>query len=147
MLQINLPDLPATETLAAHLAARARPGDAILLHGQLGAGKTAFARAFLRAATGDAALDVPSPSYTLVQTYETSLGPIHHFDLWRLEGPGAVMELGWDELLQDIVLVEWPERLGDLRGHLSPEAALDITLSATGETSRTAILSGWENRA
>jgi tRNA threonylcarbamoyladenosine biosynthesis protein TsaE len=143
MPDIDLPDLSATEALAARLAARVRPGDAILLKGPLGAGKTAFARAFLRAVTQNSALDVPSPSYTLVQTYETPLGPIHHFDLWRLDGPGAVVELGWDELTQDIVLVEWPERLGDLR----PEGALAITLSSTGEHSRTATLSGWENRA
>lgn len=142
MPSIDLPDLSATEALAARLAAQLRPGDAILLDGPLGAGKTAFARALLRAATGHATLDVPSPSYTLVQTYETPLGPIHHFDLWRLDGPGAVVELGWDELTQDIVLVEWPERLGALR----PEGALDIILSPTGEHSRIATLSGWENR-
>ena len=142
MPSTDLPDLSATEALAARLAGKLRPGDAILLDGPLGAGKTAFARAFLRAATGNAALDVPSPSYTLVQTYETPLGPIHHFDLWRLDGPGAVVELGWDELTQDIVLVEWPERLGALK----PEGALEITLSSTGEHSRIATLSGWKNR-
>lgn len=140
MPDIDLLDLSATEALAARLAARVRPGDAILLQGPLGAGKTAFARAFLRAVTKNSALDVPSPSYTLVQTYETPLGPIHHFDLWRLDGPGAVVELGWDELTSDIVLVEWPERLGDLR----PQGALEIILSSTGEHSRIAALSGWD---
>eukprot|EP01037_Dinobryon_pediforme_P005750 gene5750-5813_t len=114
MPKIDLPTLAATEAFAARVASKARPGDAILLEGPLGAGKTAFARAFLRHATHNPALDVPSPSYTLVQTYETPAGPIHHFDLWRLDGPRAVIELGWDELTQDIVLVEWPERLGDL---------------------------------
>lgn len=143
MPDIDLPDLSATEALAARLAARVRPGDAILLEGPLGAGKTAFARAFLRAATGNAGLDVPSPSYTLVQTYDTPLGPIHHFDLWRLDGPGAIVELGWDELTCDIVLVEWPERLGDLK----PQGALEITISTTGEHSRVASLSGWEHHA
>lgn len=143
MPHIDLPDLFATEALAARLAAKARPGDAILLEGPLGAGKTAFARAFLRAATGHATLDVPSPSYTLVQTYESPRGPIHHFDLWRLDGPGAVAELGWDELSADIVLVEWPERLGDLQ----PKDALRITLATTGEQSRIATLSGWNDRA
>lgn len=142
MRDIDLPDLPATEALAARVAANARPGDAILLQGPLGAGKTAFARAFLRHATGNAGLDVPSPSYTLVQSYETRLGPVHHFDLWRLDGSQAVVELGWDELTEDIVLVEWPERLDDLR----PDAALEIVFTPIGEHARRARLTGWEGR-
>ena len=142
MPDIDLPDLPATEALAARVADNARPGDAILLQGPLGAGKTAFARAFLRHATGNAGLDVPSPSYTLVQSYETRLGPVHHFDLWRLDGPQAVVELGWDELTEDIVLVEWPERLGDLR----PHAALAIEFTPIDEQARRVRLTGWEGR-
>src|SRR3984885_14660287 len=112
---IELPDLAATEALAASVAALARVGDAILLEGELGAGKTAFARAFLRAATGDPALEVPSPTFTLVQSYDTPLGTVQHFDLWRLEGRGGLTELGWDEARNGIVLVEWPDRLGPLR--------------------------------
>src|ERR1700733_10924841 len=112
---MELPSLAATEALAATVAALARAGDAILLEGGLGAGKTAFARAFLRAAAGDPALEVPSPTFTLVQTYETRLGRVHHYDLWRLDGPAALAELGWDEACDDIVLVEWPGRLGELR--------------------------------
>jgi tRNA threonylcarbamoyladenosine biosynthesis protein TsaE len=142
MPDIVLADLHATERLAARVAACARPGDAILLQGPLGAGKSAFARAFLRAAAGDPALEVPSPSYTLVQSYETRLGPVHHFDLWRLDGPGAVVELGWDELSRDIVLVEWPDRLGELW----PAAALDITLTPMPDESRSARLTGWDDR-
>jgi tRNA threonylcarbamoyladenosine biosynthesis protein TsaE len=126
---ITLPDLAATEALAAALARLVRSGDAILLEGRLGAGKTAFARAFLRAATGDPALDVPSPTFTLVQEYDTSLGRVHHFDLWRLDGPAALDELGWDEARDGIVLAEWPDRLGPLR----PPDALTIALAA-GET-------------
>lgn len=137
-----LPSQQSTHALAAEIAALVRPGDAILLEGPLGAGKTAFARAFLRAVTGDAALEVPSPTFTLVQTYETPRGPIHHFDLWRLAGPAALEELGWDELRHDIVLVEWPDRLGDLR----PEEALTIHLHPTGPESRTAELDGWPGR-
>lgn len=124
--------------LAADILARARSGDAILLQGPLGAGKTTFARAFLRAAAGDPVLEVPSPSYTLVQSYETRLGPIHHFDLWRLDGPHALLELGWDEACRDIVLVEWPDRLGPLR----PADALTLTLTQDHAVS----LSGWSER-
>ena len=137
-----LPTLEATEALAARVAALARPGDAVLLAGDLGAGKSAFARAFLRAAAGDAGLEVPSPTFTLVQSYETARGVVHHFDLWRLDGPGALAELGWDEMIRDIVLVEWPDRLGDLR----PEDALEIRLVATGPESREVALSGWDDR-
>lgn len=142
MSELHLPDLAATEAFATRLATVARPGDAILLQGPLGAGKSALARAFLRAACGDPALEVPSPSYTLVQSYDTRLGPVHHFDLWRLEDASSMLELGWDELQQDIVLVEWPERLGDL----TPANALRITLSVQGDDARIADITGWEGR-
>jgi tRNA threonylcarbamoyladenosine biosynthesis protein TsaE len=139
---IELPDLAATEALAASVAALARPGDAILLEGELGAGKTAFARAFLRAATGDSALEVPSPTFTLVQSYDTRIGVVQHFDLWRLEGPGGLEELGWEDARDGIVLLEWPDRLGMLR----PTDALTVALHPTGEGSRRAVLSGWPDR-
>ena len=137
-----LVSLAATEALAARLAARARPGDAILLEGPLGAGKTAFARAFLRAAAGDPTLEVPSPSFTLLQSYETKLGPVHHFDLWRLDGPAALPELGFEEALADIVLVEWPDRLGPFR----PAGALTLRLVPIDETTRAVTLIGWDGR-
>lgn len=142
MLVRDLLDLGATERLAAELAALVRPGDAILLSGDLGAGKTAFARAFLRALTGDALLDVPSPTFTLVQTYDTPKGPVHHFDLWRLTDHRAMAELGWDDVTGEIVLVEWPDRLGPL----TPQDALSVELSVTGEDSRVAHLNGWAGR-
>ena len=131
----------ATATLASDIAARTRPGDALLLQGPLGAGKTAFARAFLRAASRDPELEVPSPTFTLVQSYATPLGPVHHYDLWRLDGPHALEELGWEEALADVVLVEWPDRLGDRR----PAGSLEVTLSASGH-GRRAVLSGWPDR-
>lgn len=112
--RIALPDLTATEALGRDLAARLRPGDVLLLEGPLGAGKTALARAILRALAGDPALDVPSPSYTLVQSYGTPRFTVHHFDLWRLSGPEGLEELGWDEARRDVVIVEWPDRLGAL---------------------------------
>ncbi len=143
-MTLDLPDLAATETLAARLAAKARPGDAVLLAGPLGAGKSAFARAFLRAWAGDPRLEVPSPSFTLVQAYERADGGLaHHFDLYRLAGAAEVPELGWDEARLGIVLVEWPDRLGELK----PDAALEITLApGATEDARMAMLQGWETR-
>lgn len=141
---LRLPDLAATGRLAARLAALARPGDAILLEGPLGAGKSAFARAFLRAATGDPALEVPSPSFTLVQGYDLPGGiEAQHFDLYRLAGPAEVAELGWEEARRGIVLVEWPDRLGPLR----PVEALTLSLApGATEEERIATLAGWEAR-
>jgi tRNA threonylcarbamoyladenosine biosynthesis protein TsaE len=139
---IALPDLAATEHLAASVAEVAHAGDAILLDGPLGAGKTAFARAFLRNAAADPQLEVPSPTFTLVQTYDTRFGPVHHFDLWRLAGPAALTELGWDEALADIVLVEWPDRLGALR----PADALTIAFCLVSASARQVALSGWPDR-
>ncbi len=84
---------------------------------------------------------MPSPSYTLVQEYDTPAGPVFHFDLWRLDGPGGVVELGWDEARQGVVVVEWADRLGALR----PADAVEITLSQAG-SGRAAALSGWNDR-
>lgn len=140
---LTLPDAAATGRLAARLAARARRGDAILLEGPLGAGKSTFARAFLRAAAGNPALEVPSPTFTLVQGYDLPAGPAFHFDLWRLDGPADLAELGWDEAREGIVLVEWPDRLGALR----PDDALTIALApGAAEDERVATLTGWPDR-
>jgi tRNA threonylcarbamoyladenosine biosynthesis protein TsaE len=140
---LTLPDAAATEALAALLALRARRGDALLLEGPLGAGKSTFARAFLRAASGDPALEVPSPTFTLVQGYDLPAGPAFHFDLWRLDGPADLGELGWEEARDGIVLVEWPDRLGVLR----PEDALTIALApGAAEEERRATLTGWPGR-
>jgi tRNA threonylcarbamoyladenosine biosynthesis protein TsaE len=139
---LALPTLAATERLAAALAPLIGPGDAILLEGVLGAGKTAFARALLRTACADAALEVPSPSFTLVQTYAAPGVTLHHYDLWRLDGPSALAELGWEEARRDAVLVEWPDRLGMLR----PADALTVHFALAGETGRLVVLSGWETR-
>jgi tRNA threonylcarbamoyladenosine biosynthesis protein TsaE len=126
----TLGDLAATARLAERLAALARPGDVIALWGQLGAGKTAFARAFIRAralAAGalDVAAEVPSPTFTLAQLYELEDGPVWHFDLYRIERAQDVWELGLEAALGDgIALIEWPERLGNLL----PAERLDVRL-------------------
>lgn len=128
-MRLHLKDESETQRLGERLAAMARPGDALLLEGQLGAGKSSLARAFIRAAMNDPRLAVPSPTFTLVQSYETPGGiEISHFDLWRLDGPAALAELGWDEALSGIVLVEWPDRLGDL----APKHAWRLRLSLAG---------------
>jgi tRNA threonylcarbamoyl adenosine modification protein YjeE len=117
----------ATEALGAMLAERLRPGDIVGLYGELGSGKTTLARAILRAAAGDPGLIVPSPTFTLVEVYETARGTCWHFDLYRLEAPEQVYELGWEEALAGgIVLIEWPQRLGALLPeHLSVSLEVD----------------------
>jgi tRNA threonylcarbamoyladenosine biosynthesis protein TsaE len=142
LVTLDLPDQAATEALGARLAVQARPGDCILLEGPLGAGKSTFARAFLRAASGDPDLEVPSPTFTLVQAYDTPKGEIFHYDLWRLDGPAALTELDWDDALDAILLVEWPDRLGKLR----PADALTITLTMGKGDARRATLTGWPGR-
>ncbi len=139
---LTLPDLAATERFAARVAAALRPGDAVLMSGPLGAGKTAFARALLRGAAEDPALDVPSPSFTLVQTYATQRGTVHHFDLWRLDGPAALAELGWDDAREDIVLVEWPDRLGKF----APPDALRLEFELADGDARIVRVEGWSGR-
>ena len=124
---IELANEAATADLARHLAPLLKPGDVITLRGDLGAGKTSFARALIRALSGEDGVEreVPSPTFTLVQSYDTPAGRVHHFDLYRILSPDELTEIGWDEALVDgIVVVEWPERAGTLL----PESRLDITL-------------------
>ena len=125
-LSIDLPDEAATAGLARRLAPCLRPGDVIALHGDLGAGKTAFARALVRALMESDVEEVPSPTFTLVQTYDSPVARLHHFDLYRIVRPDELIEIGWDDALFDgIVLVEWPERAEALL----PARRLDISLA------------------
>ncbi|HSI02398.1 MAG TPA: tRNA (adenosine(37)-N6)-threonylcarbamoyltransferase complex ATPase subunit type 1 TsaE [Reyranella sp.] len=129
---MSLPNEAATEALGAALAARLKQGDIVGLKGDLGAGKTTLARAILRAAAGDPDLIVPSPTFTLVEVYDTPRGTFWHFDLYRLDSPDQVYELGWEEArTEGVVLMEWPERLGPLLPqHLS------VTLEVDGDGRR-----------
>ena len=110
---LPLADLAATERLGRVVAEELQAGDLVTLSGGLGSGKTTLARTIVRALAGDAALEVPSPTFTLMQTYDTARGPVVHADLYRIGGPGELAELGWDEAAeQALLLVEWPERGG-----------------------------------
>lgn len=146
--QIALPDEAATRALGARLASLVRIGDFIALTGGLGAGKSALARALIEARLARHGLheDVPSPTFTLVQTYETPDLLLTHVDLYRLERPEDAAELGlMDALDEGVVLVEWPEKLGRL-----PKDRLDIDIRIVGEGGeREALLVGhgsWARR-
>lgn len=104
-----------TESFARLMSERLRAGDVLFLEGNLGAGKTSFARALIRALSRDDALEVPSPTFTLLQTYDTPAAPVWHYDLYRIKDPDEIWELGWEEALSGgIVVIEWPERLAGL---------------------------------
>lgn len=110
----TLPDEAATARFGAELAGYLRPGDVVALAGELGAGKTALARAIIRTLMGEPNLDVPSPSYALVQPYSNGEIAILHADLYRLRDPGDVLELGLLDDAGAIVLIEWIENGGGL---------------------------------
>ncbi|WP_417815677.1 tRNA (adenosine(37)-N6)-threonylcarbamoyltransferase complex ATPase subunit type 1 TsaE [Thalassospira alkalitolerans] len=116
-------DQNGTEILAGQLAACAKPGDVILMHGTLGMGKSAFCRAYIRALANNPHEEVPSPTFTLVQVYELDPVPVWHFDLYRLSDPEEVHELDIEDAFADgVSLIEWPDRLE----YLTPENRLDI---------------------
>ena len=113
MTVVDLPDEAATAAFAARISILAATGDIIALKGDLGAGKTSFARAFIRARGGIE--EVPSPTFTLVQVYELGAAAIWHFDLYRINVPEEAWELGIeDAFVEGISLIEWPEHLGPL---------------------------------
>lgn len=121
-----------TGALARRIGARLRAGHVVLLTGPVGAGKTHFARSLIHSLLLDPE-DVPSPTFTLVQTYAAQTAEIWHADLYRLSGPDEVVELGLDEAFDTaICLIEWPDRLGDL----TPDDALLLDFTVVGEDSR-----------
>ena len=131
---LNLPDEAATEQLGEDIAMVLRRGDTLCLHGELGAGKSCLARALIRALADNVAMEVPSPTYTLCQTYEGAL-PVSHFDLYRLGSADEVIELGLEEAVeQGAVIVEWPERASAYM----PGDALHLHLSVTADGGRQA---------
>ncbi len=137
---VTLPDHASTENFARILADELKPGDLVTLSGGLGAGKTTLARALVRTLAGDPELEVPSPTFTLMQVYDGPHFPIVHADFYRLSGGYELVELGWDEMTENAVaLVEWPERAEDA---LKSEH-LDIRLDfAPGGRGRIALLTG-----
>src|SRR5436309_13920641 len=123
---VVLPDEYATYRLMVDIASALEPGDLVTLSGDLGAGKTTFARGLIRYLAGDAAIEVPSPTFTLMQIYELPQFPLVHADLYRLSGPAELAELGFDDLPEGaVVLLEWPDRADGLL----PPDRLDVSLT------------------
>jgi len=133
----RLDGLAATETLGGRIAANLKPGDTVALEGDLGAGKTALARAILESL--GVTESVPSPTFTLVQHYDTPRLAVDHFDLYRLEEESELDQLGLDETLASgVALIEWPGRAGARL----PIDALHVRLELAGENARRARISG-----
>lgn len=132
-----------TAVAGAALARLARPGDVVTLAGPLGVGKTAFARGFIAALGHEA--DVPSPSFAIVQPYEDLDPPVWHVDLYRIEDPSEIEELGLDSAIDAVLLVEWPERAGT---NMWPEALnLSLDFGQQGDRILTAkVPPSWEGR-
>jgi N-acetylmuramate 1-kinase len=123
---MTLANEQATAHFAVDIAAALEPGDLVTLSGDLGAGKTTFARALIRFLAGDDTIEVPSPTFTLIQNYELPRFPLAHADLYRLSSAAELAELGFDDLPQGtVVLLEWPDRAA---GFLPPDR-LDITFT------------------
>ncbi len=145
-IEIALPDPAATAGLARRLAPMLRTGDVVGLAGALGSGKTTLARDLIAALSGHDR-EVPSPTFTLLQTYDCDRLTVWHFDLYRIERPAEIFELGFEDALADgVTLVEWPERLGALL----PADHLVVTLvqgpTADARVARLAGRGGWAER-
>lgn len=142
---VALPDAAATMALGRRLGGQLRPGDVVCLSGGLGAGKTTLARGAIAAWTESEQEEVPSPTYTLVQTYDGPRGQLWHVDLYRLKQSDDAWELGLEDAFSDAAcLIEWPERL---EGRL-PQDRLEITLAPEGEGRRAELAAhgAWRTR-
>ena len=137
-----LADDEATAVLGRRLAAALRPGDLVRLEGDLGAGKTALARAVIRALTGDPGLDVPSPTFALVQPYDAAGRSVLHADLYRTRGGREVDELGLFDGPDIIVLVEWAERSRDVVERATATVRLAIPRDGVGRTAEVGFIDG-----
>lgn len=131
---LKLADDDATAALGARIAAALRPGDVVLLEGDLGAGKTALARAIIRSLLADPGLDVPSPTFALVQPYEGNGHLVMHTDLYRLASERDVDELGLFDRPEAILLVEWPERVPELFRKATGTVTLAVPPGGAGRT-------------
>jgi len=140
-LKIHLADAEATANLASILAQNVQSGDTVLLLGEVGAGKTHFARSFIKSLlTVDE--DVPSPTFTLVQTYDTAVGEVWHSDLYRLSAEQEIEELGlFDAMAEAVCLIEWPDRLGSY----TPTDALHIELTPSSTLDSRVLIAKWDD--
>lgn len=138
----ELADDDATARLGAGIAAALVPGDLVTLAGDLGAGKTALARSIIRSLAGDPTLDVPSPTFALVQPYDTARGPVVHADLYRLAGAAELTELGLLDDPDAITLVEWPERAPRLSAVATVTVRLTIPTDGRGRHAEVAFAEG-----
>jgi tRNA threonylcarbamoyladenosine biosynthesis protein TsaE len=130
--RIFLSDDEATAALGSRLAGELKPGALVLLTGGLGAGKTTLARALIRTLADDPELEVPSPSFALVQPYDVAGQPVLHADLYRVVDPREVDELGLFDLPPAIVLVEWPERDPELMSRHATVVTLSVPADGKG---------------
>ena len=143
-MTVDLPDLAAMTAFGARIASRLEAGDVVSLEGELGAGKTTLSRAILRALGHEG--EVPSPTFTILETYDALTPPVIHADFYRLDTPGEAAELGLGEYREGAVLLaEWPERAGGFR---TDPNCLAVTLEIRGE-GRIAVVEGglaWQRR-
>lgn len=133
-LQVVLNSLADTQRVAQQVAQWLVKGDVVTLAGEVGAGKTTFAQ-FLIGALSPQPVEVTSPTFTLLQTYPIryangAVGECYHYDLYRIDNPSALVELGFDEASREVMLIEWPEHLGDYP--LAPTLALGFRLGVDG---------------
>ena len=140
-LKIDLKSAEQTETVARVLSKNVQSGDTILLSGPVGAGKTHFGRSFIKSLLIEDE-DVPSPTFTIVQTYETHVGDVWHADLYRLSSEQEIEELGLSDAMVDaICLIEWPDRLGNY----TPDDALCINLMPADLLDARTLTAGWSD--